>query len=95
MRCYLGKKKIERLKRLTGLPIIDASVRGNEGHSYRVLLEDKTVCQVYPDGEIYNSDAVLIGNYKNKGGDSNGLQGKEDGQGDQEVTEIPSSKGEG
>lgn len=68
MRCYLGKKKVDRLARETGLPIVDASVRGNEEHSVKVLLEDKTTCYVYPDGDIYKDEEdgtlTLIRNYK-------------------------------
>jgi hypothetical protein len=80
MRCYLGKKKIERLKRKYKLPIVSAMVRGNTDHRIDVLLEDGTELSLYPE---------------KKGGDTNGLQGKEDRQGDQEVVQIPSSKGEG
>jgi hypothetical protein len=52
----LGTKKIEKLKRETGLPIVAALVRGNTDHRLDLCLDDASVVHLYRDGVMEVSD---------------------------------------
>lgn len=53
MRQRLGKKKINRYKKETGLPIVEGLVRGNTNHRVDLRLKDGTIMHYWPKtGEI-------------------------------------------
>jgi hypothetical protein len=50
MRQRFGVKKVARLQRETGLPIIGVLVRGGTGHRRDLMLPGGTVVHMYKDG---------------------------------------------
>lgn len=52
----LGTKKIEKLRRETGLPIVAVLVRGGTDHRLDLCLEDRSIVHLYRDGGMEVSD---------------------------------------
>lgn len=52
-RQLLGIKKVNRLRKLTGLPIEKVMVRGNTDHRQDLCLTDGRVISRYRDGELF------------------------------------------
>jgi hypothetical protein len=52
----LGTKKIEKLKRETGLPIVAVLVRGGTDHRLDLCLDDRSIVHLYRDGVMEKSD---------------------------------------
>lgn len=55
MRQQLGPKKVARLRKETGLPIVAVLVRGGTGHRRDLCLEDGSVVCLYRDGTMERS----------------------------------------
>ena len=52
MRQRLGKKKTDRLKRETGLPIVEVLVRGGTDHRKDLHLEDGSCVMLFKNGDL-------------------------------------------
>ena len=48
----LGDKKLKKLRKKLGLPIMVAQVRGNTDHRIDLFLEDHTWIRLFKDGTI-------------------------------------------
>lgn len=48
MRQSVGARKVAKYKRLTGLPVVGALVRGGTSHRVDLLLDDGSITQWYP-----------------------------------------------
>ena len=51
-RCKLGEKKIEKLKKQTGLNIVKALTRGNTNHRIDLFVENGTMVYLFKNGII-------------------------------------------
>ena len=56
MRCGFSEKKVRKLAKKHGLPIVSAMTRGGSGHRIDVILESGEHGSIYPD-RGYVSDA--------------------------------------
>ena len=56
MRNKLGPKKVERIRKATGLPVVGVHVRGNTDHRKDLLLEGGKIVYLYKDGVMKPSD---------------------------------------
>lgn len=52
MRCAMGAKKVDRLRRMTGLPLVAALTRGGTDHRVDLILANGTMFALYKDGHI-------------------------------------------
>jgi len=52
MRCSIGKKKIAKYKKITGLPVVGALVRGGTNHRITLLLEGDLMADWWKDGSM-------------------------------------------
>lgn len=50
MRQNLGPRKVEQLRKQTGLDIVAVQVRGNTGHRKDLFLRGGKIVHLYPDG---------------------------------------------
>lgn len=51
-RCIIGKKKVEKYKKQTGLPVVAACTRGGTNHRIDLYLEDGSLMRWFKNGEI-------------------------------------------
>jgi hypothetical protein len=61
-RCLIGKKKIQWLRRETGLPVIAALVRGDTDHRIDLCLDDGRVVYFFKDGTM--AETLIRHRYK-------------------------------
>lgn len=54
----LGPKKVDKLRRQTGLPVVAVLVRGGTEHRKDLCLADGSVVHLYSDGTLERSDLV-------------------------------------
>ena len=52
MRQRLGKRKVMKYRRQTGLDVIAGMVRGNTGHRVDLCLRDGSIVYLWPDGTM-------------------------------------------
>ena len=57
-RCALSGRKVFRLRKKTGLPILYATVRGGEGHAISLELEDGSIVILRKDNSLHRSNFV-------------------------------------
>lgn len=59
MRCRLGEKKVARLAKKHGLPIVMACARGGTDHRIDVWMADGQEGSIFKDGEYVPSECFL------------------------------------
>ena len=52
MRCVIGPKKVRRLAKRTGLPVVRAMTRGGTDHRIDLFLGDGRTMMLWPTGEL-------------------------------------------
>ena len=66
MRQSVGKKKVEKYRVQTGLPVVGALVRGGTDHRVDLLLEDHSIVHLYPDGSMEKVEGLTWRDSVNK-----------------------------
>lgn len=59
MRQRLGKKKVSKYRRQTGLDVIAGLVRGGTGHRVDLCLADGSIVHLWPDGTTEAAVGVM------------------------------------
>jgi hypothetical protein len=58
MRQRLGKKKMEALRKQTGLAIVAVMVRGGTDHREDLCLDDGSIIYLYQDGTMEKAEGI-------------------------------------